>query len=385
MSVAGGSSTGSKRPSAWFGPDPEPDLPAQLRWSAGAKVGDARGREYLDFGMSLGAVALGYGYPAVTSAVRAALDHGGLGPFPPEAEAALAEELSAAIPWLPQVRFFKTGAEAVAGAIRLARIHTGRTRVIGCGYHGWLDGTSDDPGVPNVMRQLYRTIPFNDSAAARSLIREQADDLALVIVEPVVDGPPTGEWLATLREEAGRVGALLAFDEIKAGFRVALGGGGERWAVRPDLAVFGKALANGFPLAVLGGRADVMAGVERTWISSTLAAEPVALAAARATLATFRREPVMDHLERLGAVLHRGLRTLAEQFPDLVTDAPGVPAMCYLRYHRPEVGHAVTRAAARRGLLFKPTGYDFVSFAHGPGDVERAINILRESLTEVRR
>lgn len=325
MTIAGGSSTGSKRPASWFGAGDDPALPATVAWCGGARVRDQAGREYLDFGMSLGAVVLGYGHPAVTAAVRAAIDHGGPGPFPAESEAALAEELAAAIPWLERVRFLKTGAEAIAAAIRLARVHTGRDLVIGCGYHGWLDGTSDATGVPAAVRGLYRTIPFNDETAARTIIREHGNALAIVIVEPVVDGPPSAGWLAALREETSRVGALLAFDEIKTGFRVALGGGAERWGVVPDLAAYGKGLANGFPLAVLGGRADVMAGVDRTWISSTLAGEPIAVAAARATLAIFVRDAVPDHLAAVGDRLQGGLRALARRFPDLVTGAPESP------------------------------------------------------------
>src|SRR5207253_2203653 len=192
--------------------------------AAGCRVWDAAGREYVDYVMALGAVALGYGHPAVNRAAEQAIAAGVAGPLPPVLEEELAAALAMRIPWLEQLRFLKTGAEAVAAAVRLAR-----------------------------------------------------------------------------------VGAVLVFDEIKTAFRLAIGGAAERYGVRPDLAVLGKAMANGFPLAVVGGRADLMAGVARTWISSTLATEAVALAAAQATLETFAHEDVSGHLHRMGTRLLHGL------------------------------------------------------------------------------
>ncbi|MFN0177433.1 MAG: aminotransferase class III-fold pyridoxal phosphate-dependent enzyme [Gemmatimonadales bacterium] len=385
MTVAGGTSTGSKRGPALFGTASEPGLPTAMAWSRGVRIGDTAGREYLDFVMALGAVSLGYGHPEVNAAAAQALDRGMVGPLPPVEEALLAAELAAAMPWLESVRFLKTGAEAVAAAVRLARTHTGRDRVVGCGYHGWLDGVSHEAGVPAAVRRLYQTVPFNDVEAARRTIREVGDELALVIVEPVVDGPPAVEWLRVLRDETERVGAALVFDEIKTGFRVAVGGAVERWGVRPDLAVYGKGLANGFPLAVVGGGGAIMAGVDRTWISSTLATESVALAAARATLAVIRRDRFPDHAGRLGGRLMAGLQTLAGEYPDLVAAASGIAEMCYLRYRSDEIGGRVAAAAARRGLLFKRSAYNFVALAHQDADVDQALGVLGESLREVGR
>ena len=272
---------------------------------------DVRGREYVDYVMALGAVALGYGHPAVNRAAGEAIAEGVVGPLPPEREEMLAEALAQRLPWLERVRFLKTGAEAVAAAVRLARVATGRTRVLGCGYHGWLDwcqgGTE---GVPADVRALYAELPFNDASAARELIRAAGDRLAAVVIEPLVVHEPSREWLETVRAEAERAGAVLIFDEIKTAFRLAIGGAAERWDVRPDLAVLGKALANGFPLAVVGGRADLMDLVSRTWISSTLATEAVALAAAQATLAVFAAEDVCGHLHRVGTRLLHGLHRL---------------------------------------------------------------------------
>jgi glutamate-1-semialdehyde 2,1-aminomutase len=375
--IAGGSSTGSKRATALFGAELDP--PLRTIRSAGCSVWDESGREYVDFVMSLGAVALGYGYPSVARAAREAVDRGTVGSLPPVEEEELATLLAETMPWLEQVRFLKTGAEAVAAAVRLARVATGRDRVLTCGYHGWLDWCGDGAGVPEAVRALSGPIPFNDIERGQAAIRRTADQLACVVVEPVVDGPPSVAWLTMLRDEADRAGSVLVFDEIKTAFRVALGGAVERWGVRPDLVVLGKALANGFPLAAVGGRADIMGGVARTWISSTLATESVALAAARATVQAIRDEGLPAHVARVGALLHAGLSDLAGRHPRLAV-AAGIPGMCHLRFRDDAIGGRVARECVERGLLFKRNAYNFVSLAHDATHVTRCLEVLDEVL-----
>jgi glutamate-1-semialdehyde 2,1-aminomutase len=376
--VPGFTSTASKRPEALFGAGVEgaADLPTRAARAAGCRVWDAAGREYVDYIMGLGAVALGYAHPEVNRAAAAAIAAGVAGPLPPVLEEELAEALAIRIPWLERVRFLKTGAEAVAAAVRLARVATGRERVLGCGYHGWLDWCQGGEGVPAAIRALYGEIPFNDVDATRRLIREGGDRLAVVVIEPVVVVEPTREWLEAVRTETERVGAVLVFDEIKTGFRVALGGAAERYGVRPDLAVLGKAMANGFPLAVVGGRADLMAGVARTWISSTLATESVALAAARATLDVFAHEDVCGHLHRMGTRFLHGLHRLHRKHADLVTGVGGIAEMCFLHFASENISQAVARGCAARGLLFKRTAYNFVSMAHDEETIDRTLELL---------
>jgi len=386
--VPGFTSTGSKRPDALFGADgaglPVPD---RLTRAAGCRVWDAAGREYVDYVMALGAVALGYGHPAVNRAACDAVANGVVGPLPPVIEEDLAEALCKAIPWIEAVRFLKTGAEAVAAAVRLGRVATGRDHVLGCGYHGWLDWSQggSGEGVPAAIRGLYAELPFNDVDRTRSAIREAGDHLAVVVVEPLVVVEPTREWLETLRTETTRVGAILVFDEIKTAFRLAVGGVAERYGIHPDLMVLGKALANGFPLAAVGGRADVMSGVARTWISSTLATESVALAAARAALEVTVAEEVCAHLHSVGTRLLHGLHALQHRYPQLITGVGGVAEMCFFHYADESVSRAVARGCAARGLLFKRTAYNFVSLAHDPATVDQSLAVLEEVLTEVTR
>ena len=385
--VPGFTSTGSKRPDALFGPSgPGAGPPARMTRASGCRVWDEAGREYVDYVMALGAVALGYGHPDVNRAAESAIAAGVVGPLPPIAEEALAEALSARIPWLEQMRFLKTGAEAVAAAVRLARVATGRDEVLGCGYHGWLDwcqGSTE--GVPAAVRGLFAELPFNDVAVGRDMIRAHAPRLAAVVIEPVIVTEPTRDWLRMLRVETERVGAILIFDEIKTAFRLAIGGAVARYALEPapDLVVLGKALGNGFPLAVVGGSKDLMAGATRTWISSTLATEGVALAAARATLEVFERDAVCDHLHRIGTRLLHGLHELQRAHSTVVTGVAGIAEMCFLHYATEELSRAAAVQAAQRGLLFKRTAYNFVSRAHDDAVVDRTLEILDQVLAAI--
>jgi glutamate-1-semialdehyde 2,1-aminomutase len=378
--VPGFTSTGSKRPDALFG------TPARMTRASGCRVWAEDGREYVDYVMALGAVALGYGHPEVNRAAEAAVAAGVVGPLPPVAEEELAEALSARIPWLEQMRFLKTGAEAVAAAVRLARVATGRDEVLGCGYHGWLDwcqGTSE--GVPAAVRGLFAELPFNDVAAGREMIRARAPRLAAVVIEPVVVTEPTRAWLDMLRSETERAGAILIFDEIKTGFRLAIGGAVERYGLRPgpDLVVLGKSLANGFPLALVGGRKDLMAAANRTWISSTLATEGVALAAARATLTVFERDDICAHLHRVGTRLLHGLHELERRHARVVTGVAGIAEMCFLHYATEELSRTAAQRMAERGLLFKRTAYNFVSRAHDASIVDQTLETLDQALAAI--
>jgi glutamate-1-semialdehyde 2,1-aminomutase len=385
MHIPGFTSTGSKRPEAFYGPGDVTALPVSMVRSSGCRVWDIEGREYLDFIMALGAVALGYAHPAVNRAAIEAIAAGVVGPLAPELESQLALEISRAVPWIQRLRFLKTGAEAVAAAVRIARAHTGREIVLGCGYHGWLDWcTQNDPAVPGGTRSSLGVIGFNDAEDLRRQVRELGDRLAAIVVEPVIDGPPTLEWLQALRKESDRVGAVLVFDEIKTGCRLAVGGAAEKFGVHPDLTVMGKALANGFPLALVGGQPEIMAASQRTWISSTLATEMPALAAARVTLDVMREERVPQRLNDIGGRLMKDLSRLADENPGIVRAVRGVPEMCHLEYRSEATAFAVTRACARRGVLFKRSAYNFVSLAHQPADIDRLIGLLDETLRELR-
>ncbi len=379
--IPGFTSTGSKRSEALFG-SAGAGLPARMTRSAGCRVWDEAGREYVDFVMGLGAVALGYAHPAVTRAAQAAAADGVVSALPPALEQEVADLICGVMPWIEQLRFLKTGAEAVAAAVRIARAHTGRELALGCGYHGWLDWCQAEGtrGVPRATSADFAELPFNDAEQAAAIIRDNGARLAAVVVEPVIASAPDPDWIAALERETARVGAVLILDEIKTVGRVAVGGAAERWGIRADLVVLGKAIANGFPLAVVGGRVEVMRAAAQTWISSTLATETVSLAAARATLDVLRRDQVPAHLARVGTRLLAGFEALAERYPRRIRGAAGLPEMCFLQFADEETSAAVASGCARRGMLFKRTAYNFVSLAHDEAVVDAGLGTLDEVL-----
>jgi glutamate-1-semialdehyde 2,1-aminomutase len=359
--IPGGASTGSKRASALHG-----ELgsgPTHFVRAAGSMIETAEGRQLLDCTMALGAVALGYAHPAVDAAAIAAIREGNVSALSPIREVELAERLVDMIPCAEQARFLKTGAEAGAAAVRLARVATGHAHVIACGYFGWLDWSSDDAGVPPADRSLLHRVPFNDVDAlvrAVSYVSALPDRLAAIIVEPVVETLASLEWFAALRRLCDTHGAVFILDEIKTAFRVRPGGVQELLGLSPDLTVIGKAMANGYPLSAVVGRADIMSCATRTWISSTLASEGVALAAALAVLAVHDEADVCGELGRVGHTMSHAMRSaLAASGMDEL-EVVGPAQLWGIR------GHAV-----QQGVLIKRGFYNFASLAHDAAACER--------------
>ncbi len=368
--VAGFTSTGSKTPDAMFG---GPGGPTHLVRASGARVRTVDGLDLLDWTMALGAVGLGYAHPRVVEAVERAVRDGAVGPLPHLLEVEVAERLSAVYPGAQRARFFKTGAEAVAAAVRLARVASGRERIVHAGYSGWLDGPTSGAGVPAATAALWTPVPFDDVGALEAAVGRGAPPAA-ILLEPVVERAPSAGWLLAARRLAVG-GALLIFDEIKTGFRLGSGGAAGRWGVTPDLAVLGKAMANGFPLAAVVGRAGVMDRVRDTWISSTLATEFTALAAARAVLEVWSATDVAGHVAEVGRALLDGLAPLgaAGGF-----EPCGLPEMVHLRFADREAERRVLLGCVRKGVLLKRGAYDFPSLAHQRGDVTMTLQAIRD-------
>lgn len=308
-------------------------------------------------------MAIGYADADVTRAVCAAAAAGPVASLPPALEVEVAERLAAVIPCAEQVRFLRTGAEAGAAAVRLARTLTGRTHVVACGYFGWLDWCSDAAGVPAADRDAVSWVPFNDIAALERAVAD-APPLAAIMVEPLVHDIADASWLATARRLADGGGAVLVFDEVKTAFRVRTGGVQALHGVTPDLATVGKALANGYPLAAVVGRRAVMEAAARTWISSTAAAEATGLAAARAVLDCHARTDVPARLAAVGARLRDVTAALLAPQPGLGVRAVGPDVMWRLEADRPEALDYLVAEAARAGVLLKRGAYQFAALAH---------------------
>ena len=357
-----GASTGSKRAAALHGPDG--DGPTHFASARGAHVMDADGGRWLDCTMALGAVALGYAEPRVTKAVIEAAGEGNVSALSSWREVELAERLCHYIPCAERVQFLKTGAEATAAAVRLARTCTGRNIVVGSGYFGWHDWCADARGVPAGVQSDFRKVAFDDIAALERAVTEAGAGLAAIVLEPVVERAPSREWLRRARALSDAAGAVLIFDEIKTGFRVAPGGWQEASGVVPDLASFGKALANGYPLAVVCGKQALMESVRLTWISSTLASESTALAAALAVLDWHDEADICATLAETGREMRESVERAILASGTTGVETAGIDAMWMLRWADPAREARFVSHALGAGVLFKRGAYNFAAIAH---------------------
>jgi glutamate-1-semialdehyde 2,1-aminomutase/spore coat polysaccharide biosynthesis protein SpsF len=287
------------------------------------------------------------------------------------------------------VRFGKNGSDATAGAVRVARAHTGREIVACCGYHGWQDWyvgtTTRSRGVPRAVARLTRPFVYNDLPSLERIFAEHPRQVAAVILEPVGVEPPRDGFLQKVQELAHREGAVLIFDEIITGFRLALGGAQEYFGITPDLACFGKAIANGYPLAAVVGSREIMTLFDEIFFSFTFGGEAVSLAAAAATIRQMRVRNVIGHLWEQGQKLMDGYNVLAREFKvDRFTRCVGLAPRTLITFtdeHGREsllLKSLFQQECLKRGLLF--TGAHSVTASHSPGDVHYTLQVYRTVL-----
>jgi glutamate-1-semialdehyde 2,1-aminomutase len=360
----------------------------------GSRAWDIDGNEYIDFVNGLAAINLGHCDPDVTEAVRAQLEQGTIFSLPHPLETEVAERIIGMVPCAEMVRFGKNGSDATAGAIRLARAYTRRDHVAVCGYHGWQDwyigSTLRSLGVPECVRGLTHSFPYDDLPALEELLGRHRDEFAAVILEPMNVTEPRPGYLAGVKELAHRHGALMIFDETITGFRYANGGAQEYFGVIPDLATFGKGMANGYPLSAVAGRADLMRLMEEIFFSFTFGGETLSLAAAAATLDKLRREPVAETLRARGTRLQDGLCGLIRLHGLVsVLKVKGHPAWSFLivsdtpRYTQWEVKTLLLQELFARGIL--AIGTHNLSYSHSEDDIDRLLSVYAEVFAIVRQ
>lgn len=381
--IPGGTQTLSKAPSQFV----DGVSPKFLVCGRGSHVWDADGNEYIDWPMALGPILLGYDHPRVTEAAVAQIHQGTTFTLMHPNEVELAERLIDAIPCAERVRFAKNGADATGGAIRAARALTGREHVVATGYHGyhdWFIATTDrDAGVPRLHRELTHAVAFNDLPALRAAL--EAHRPAAVIMEVPGTEPAPG-YLQAAIDLAHEHGAVFILDEIVTGFRYARGGAQERYGVTPDLACFGKGMANGYPLAAVVGSAAAMAPFEEIFFSMTYSGETVSLAAALATLEVIDSEPVLEHIWARGEQLRTGLSELAAEVSFEVT-LLGNPPRSALSFgdrpgsESPELRALFLQECHRRGVLFGVPM--FPSYSHTEDDVARTVAVVAEAFEQM--
>jgi glutamate-1-semialdehyde 2,1-aminomutase len=392
--------------------------PFFVQRAQGSRLWDADGNEYIDYVLSWGPLILGHAHPAVVQAVCDAAARGTSYGAPTAAEVELAEAVRGFFPSMQRLRFVNSGTEATMSAVRLARGFTGRELILkfdGC-YHGHGDsflvkagsgvatlGLPNSPGVPAELSKLTLTAPFNDLEAVEEIFRAHPGRIACVILEPVVGNagfiPPDDGFLPALRRITEEDGALLVFDEVMTGFRVAPGGAQERFGVRPDLTTLGKVIGGGLPVGAYGGRAEVMdwiAPVGPVYQAGTLSGNPLAMAAGQAQLRILREEDPYPALERrtrrlveglLGVMAERGVPASGGSLGSMwgvflaagpvrtFEDAKGSDVDTFRRFYH---------ALLRRGVFFAPSAFEagFTSTAHTDQDVEETISRARDALHE---
>ncbi|HSH07812.1 MAG TPA: aspartate aminotransferase family protein [Burkholderiales bacterium] len=401
-----------------------PELNLVVARGQGSRVWDVAGREYIDYHLGSGPALLGHGHPAISAAIAARLDKGTTYFFLNEPEIELAQRLVDAVPCGERVHYAGSGTEATFYALRIARAFTGREKILKFegAWHGMHDyglwGTvpstpSDYPrarpdsvGVPRQTGETVLVAPFNDAERALALIEAHARDLAAVIVEPLqrVLLPEPG-FLEALRDVTARHGIVLVFDEIVTGFRIAWGGAQERYGVVPDLACYGKAVSGGLPMAMVVGRADVLAVLDArsrpreqvVWATHTLNGNPICAAAGCAALDVLAAPGTYERLRAIGARLRAGIVEAGTRH-GFALQAPGEDAVFGVRFteHRPlrnwmdlttadkGLGWRWAMELLKRGLLVNPNEKFYISIAHSEADIDHTLGVVDEAFAALR-
>jgi len=394
--IPGGSQTTSKRPENFaFGA-----FPIFLEKGKGSHVWDVDGNEYIDYIMSLGPITLGYCYPVINEAVKAQLEEGSIFSLPHRLEIEAAEAIIDCVPCAEMVRFFKTGAEATAAAVRVARAFTGKEKIASYGYHGWLDvwtaehiGHPRARGVPSVLKDYIISFNYNDFESENSIesvLKKHKDEIACIVMSPISYwSPPKDGYLKWVRELADEHEVVLVFDEIVTGFRLSLGGAQEYFGVIPDLACFAKGISNGLPISALAGKKEIMQIMEDLTVSSTYGGDTLSLAAVTAAIKECKEKSVPEYLWRQGRKLMEGLNKKARDVGVNVEWVGFAPISMYqFSYENASLSSDMTvlflQECAKRGVLFRKEGPVYISFSHTNEDIERTIDVCGEALEFLR-
>ena len=316
----------------------EGSAPAFIDHGEGCYVYDIDGNEFIDFVCGLGPVTIGYNDKRVNTAIINQLRKGISFSLQTEVEVLLAEKLVDIIPCAEMVRFVKNGGDATTAAVRLARAYTNRDVIAFSGYHGmhdwYIGATSNNRGVPKAIQTLSKPFIYNDLDYLEKLFNEYSGKIAAVIIEPIQGNGPNQGYLKRVKELAHNNGGLLIFDEVVSGFRYALGGASELYEVTPDLAAFGKGMANGLPISAVAGKAEIMKLIEDgIFISTTFGGEALSIAGALETIKILEEPGAYEHIWNLGGLMKNGLIDLIDKYElNNVLSVSGLEPHCGLLF-----------------------------------------------------
>ena len=385
----------------------------------GSKIYDADGNEYIDYVGSWGPMILGHQHPEVVAALKAYLDKGTSYGAPTELETEMAKTIIEAFPAMDMVRMVNSGTEATMSALRAARGYTGRNKIVkfeGC-YHGHADsllikagsgaltlGVPTSPGVPENIAVNTITAQFNNLETVKEIFEMEGEDIAAVIVEPVAGNmgvvPPQPGFLEGLREITGKYGALLIFDEVMTGFRVAYGGAQLRFGIEPDMTCLGKVIGGGLPVGAYGGRQEIMEKIAPAgpiYQAGTLSGNPLAMTAGLVTLKQLQKPGIYDELEKKASRLAAGLADAADKAGAVVSFNRVGSMVCTFFTGEQVIDFATAcssdtnkfaaffRIMLEKGIYLAPSQFEaaFVSLAHTDADIDRTVAAASEAFREV--
>lgn len=371
----------AKGPTQWI----DGVAPKYLKKGKGSHVWDVDGNEYIDFNMGIGPIILGYAYDRVDNAIKKQLEDGITFSLMHPLEVEAAEKIRSVVLNAENIRFSKTGCDVTTAAIRLSRAFTKRNKILCCGYHGWHDWyitvTDRNAGIPEIMNDYTSTFDYNNIV---SLIDSIDYDTACVILEPTIFEKPSNDFLFNVQSVCKRYGAVLIFDEMWTGFRMAPGGAQEYFGITPDLAVYSKAIANGMPVSVLTGKEEIMRLLEKdVFFFTTFGGEALSLAAIIATIDEIVENNVPQYLFTQGKKLKDGYNRIAESLGMEFTKCSGYDVRTIITFNTDfgnplEMKSLLQQEMIKRGILW--AGFHNLSYSHSDEDVKYTLEAYEDSL-----
>lgn len=383
--IPGLSQTFSKSPYSYV----EGAYPSFISRGTGSHVFDVDNNEYIDYVMALGPIILGYNSPPVKKAITNQLKNGILFSIPHYLEVDASETIGSVIPGAEMIRFAKTGSDAGTAAIRAARAFTKRDNIAYCGHGGvWHDWftvmTSRNEGIPKILKSMIKKFHYNDIESLKIIFEDWKGELSSVFMEPAIEEYPKKNFLENVKKLCKKHGTVLIFDEVITGFRFSIGGGQKLFNVTSDLAVFGKALGNGMPIAAITGKHEIMEKFNDVFFSTTYGGETLSLAASIAVINEMKNKPVIEHCWDLGKTFMEKFNQLASTL-DVNIRSEGIPVRssitCYDENNKPSLimKSLFFQETIKKGILFGP-GNVFFSYAHSNNDLKKTLAACEHSM-----